>query len=258
MTYIIHSDALAFLKSIPSDSVDLVLTDPPYYGIVRDNWDNSWKSPDEYSDWLEVILRECFRIMGPQGSLLMFHCVGKHAEHPIFRAISDAEQIGMTYRNWLTWKKRRGYGKSHDYLFIREEILWFSKSAGRTEITFNIPLTNIKRGYSGFNPAYPAKSEYKRVGNVMNEIWDYDDTLIEEPELMRPKRNCQKPEPLIERLISTHSNSGHLIVDPFVGYGTTGVVALKNGRKFLGCEGIEKDAMEANSRCIDVEKENYD
>jgi DNA modification methylase len=86
---------------------------------------------------------------------------------------------------------------------------------------------------------YPAKSEFKRVSNVWDDI----------PEIMRPKRTAQKPTQLMDRLISTHSNEGDLIVDPFVGFGTTGISALQLGRRFQGSEAIVADAKEANNRC---------
>ena len=63
---------------------------------------------------------------------------------------------------------------------------------------------------------------------------------------------CQKPEPLVGRIIDTHSNPGDLVVDFFAGYGTTGIAALKRGRRFLGCEAIEADALAANVRCLDA------
>jgi site-specific DNA-methyltransferase (adenine-specific) len=66
---------------------------------------------------------------------------------------------------------------------------------------------------------------------------------------MRPKRRAEKPIPLMERIIQTHSNQGDLVVDPFCGSGTTGVAALKLGRRFLGNERIEEDAVKANERC---------
>jgi DNA modification methylase len=115
-------------------------------------------------------------------------------------------------------------------------------SSERTKVTFNIPLTNIKRGYNGFNSKYPAKSEFKRVSNVWTDI----------PELMRPERNTQKPIALMERIIQTHTNPGDLVVDTFCGWGTTGVAALKLGRVFLGCERIPEDAKLANERCLAV------
>ena len=64
----------------------------------------------------------------------------------------------------------------------------------------------------------------------------------------RPERSCRRPLPLISRLIKTHSDQGDLVVDFFAGYGTTGIVAHNLGRRFLGCEQVEKDAQEADRR----------
>lgn len=239
--YVRSQDACAFIESLEDASVGLVLIDPPYYGIVDDSWDNQWASEDDYVSWLSVMCYAARKKLTPAGSLLVFGGVGKHGSHPFFRVISELEKK-FHFRNLITWKKRRAYGKSHDYLFCREEIAWFSCSEERTGVTFNIPYTDVKRGYDGFNKKYPAKSEYKRVSNVWDDI----------PELMRPERNCQKPEPLIKRLVETHSNPGDLVVDFFAGWGTTGVVALKCGRRFLGCEAIADDAALANSRCVEA------
>lgn len=142
---------------------------------------------------------------------------------------------------------------SHDYLFTREEIAWYSVSPERTEVIFNIPLLDVKRGYSGFNKKYAAKSQYKRVTNVWSDI----------TELFKTERATQKPIALMERLIETHSNMGDLVVDVFSGWGTTGVAALRKQRRFLGCERIESDAIKANERCIkeimnSVTKENLE
>ena len=236
--YIKPIQAKALLAEIPPKSVDLILIDPPYYGIVEDAWDNQWKTENDYCDWLIDHLRLAATRLNALGSLIVFGGIGKHESHPFFSVILRVEKF-LCFRNLITWKKRRAYGKSHDYLFCREEIAWFSASSERTAVTFNVPLTSEKRGYAGFNPKYPAKSEFKRVSNVWDDI----------PELMRPERSCQKPEPLIERLIDTHSNQGDLVVDFFSGYGTTGIVALKRNRRFIGCEVIKADAEAANERC---------
>jgi site-specific DNA-methyltransferase (adenine-specific) len=142
----------------------------------------------------------------------------------------------------VTWQKKRAYGKSHDYLYCREEILWFSKSQERTEVTFNIPYLDEKRGYAGFSEKYPAKSEFKRVSNVWNDI----------TELFKTEREAQKPLPLLERIINTHSNKNDLVIDFFSGWGTTGVAAIKLGRQFKGCEKDIEDAEKANARCQEV------
>lgn len=172
-----HSDATTFLSTI--SGAQLVLIDPPYFGIVDEAWDNQWESETDYVRWLTDICAVAKECLTETGSLLMFGGIGKHGSHPLFRVMSALEsEVGFTFRNMITWKKRRAYGKSHDYLFCREEIVWYSVSPERTGVTFNIPLLAEKRGYAGFDPKHPAKSEFKRVSNVWDDI----------PELMRPSR----------------------------------------------------------------------
>lgn len=242
MIKLVASNAQPFLERL-TKLVSLFLIDPPYYGIVDDSWDNQWKTPREYLDWMFLHLALARKKAAPNGSLLCFQGIGRPGEPWVIDELrSIATSAGWHYRNWITWKKRRAYGKSHDYLFCREEIFWFTVSKERTACTFNIPLLDVKRGYAGWSDRYPAKSEFKRVSNVWDDI----------PELMRPERTCQKPERLIERLIATHSNPGDLVCDFFAGYGTTGMVAKKMGRHFTGCEAIAADAKAASARMAAV------
>lgn len=238
VTYVHAQRAEDFIPTLPDQGVQLVLTDPPYFGIVSDHWDNQWANERAFADWLTGIFLSLLPKLTPTGSLVFFSGLGKHGSHPLFRVVTALEDGGYYFRNWVTWKKLRGYGKSHDYLYVREEILWFSKSPERTDVTFNKPYLNELRGYTGWDEDHPAHSEYKRVGNVFTDI----------PELFKPERVCQKPEPLMDRLVFTHSNKGNLVVDPFVGWGSTGVSAVSQGREFLGCEAIERDAVAADAR----------
>lgn len=123
-------------------------------------------------------------------------------------------------------------------------VLWFSRSPERTGVTFHKPYTDLL-AIPAFDPKYQSDNPFKRVGNVWTDV----DPVIEDvTELFRPKRSCQKPPKLMDRLISTHSNEGDLIVDPFSGWGSTGVSAASLGRRFLGCEAIESDALAADER----------
>lgn len=232
-------DAESFIPTLADDSVDLFLLDPPYYKVVKSKWDHAWATPEAYVEWLVGLYVLAKPKLKAHGSLLSFAGLGEHDCHPVFDVVRELEKH-YVFRNWITWKKRRAYGKSHDYLYCREEILWFSKSSERTEVTFNVPLLDEKRGYEGFDKRHPAKSEFKRVSNVWTDIID------DIPELMRPEREAQKPPALMERLVSTHSNPGDLVVDFFSGYGSTGIAAHKLGRRFLGCERIEEDALKAD------------
>ncbi len=108
---------------------------------------------------------------------------------------------------------------------------WFSASAKERDYTFNVPFLDER-------PRRQGKTEFKKVTNVWADI-----ELVN-----RPERSCRRPLPMIGRLIKAHSNPGDLVVDFFSGYGTTGIVAHNLGRRFLGCEQVEADAIEADRR----------
>jgi site-specific DNA-methyltransferase (adenine-specific) len=239
VSYVAASDAKDFLVSLKDESVDLFLIDPPYFGIVRDLWDNQWPNSDEYAAWLVGLCTLARQKVKPAGSLIMFQAIGRHQQHPIFQVISGVEREGWCFRNWITWKKARAFGRRKDYLFGRDEILWFSASADPGAVTFNVPFTDQK------TKRPTAKHAFRRVTNV----WD-DIELVN-----RPERSCRRPLPLLGRLIKAHTNAGDLVVDFFAGYGSTGIVAHNLGRRFLGCEAIETDAQEADRRVAAVARQ---
>jgi DNA modification methylase len=233
-------EALHLAKRLQPGQIHLLLFDPPYYGVVKDSWDHQWKSVEDYVEWFLEMLRAYQPALHPTASVVFFGGVGRHGERPLFEVMRAIEKENLLhYRNLITWKKRRAYGKSHDYLFVREEIVWYSVSEERTAITFNVPYLAKKREYSGWKSSSPAKSPYLRVGNVWEDI----------TELFAPKRICQKPLPLMDRLVLTHSNPGDWVCDPFVGWGTTGMSALRANRRFIGGERIVEDADAADARC---------
>jgi DNA modification methylase len=221
-------DAMDFIPMLEDGSVSLLASDPPYFGIVADEWDNTWTSCGAFAEWLYSILFAFAPKLTDDGSIVLFGAIGKHGCHPLFDVMRllEGPNSPYTYRNFITWQKRRAYGKSHDYLFCREEIVWYSKSKERTAVRFNIPLTDVKRGYPGWDKLHPAKSEYKRVSNVWTDI----------PELMRPARSCEKPVSLMRRIVETHSHPGDLVVDLFSGLGATSIAADQCGRRFSGCD----------------------
>jgi DNA modification methylase len=228
--FVVAADARVFLDQLDDASVDLFLIDPPYFA-VRDLWDHDWKTADEYSAWLVALCDVARRKVKPKGSLIMFNGIGRHGEHPIFDVIRGLERGGWCFRNWITWKRSRAFGKSDNYLFGRDEIVWFSASAKPREITFNTPFLDEK-------PKKPGKTEFLKATNVWDDI---------QP-VFRPTRECQRPLPLIARLIRSHSNEGELVSDFFSGSGTTGIVSHNLRRRFLGCEQNESDAEAANRR----------
>jgi site-specific DNA-methyltransferase (adenine-specific) len=225
VNYVVAADAEKFLSALRDESIDLFLIDPPYFKIVRDLWDHQWESADAYAAWLVGLCTLARKKLKPTGSLVMFQAVGKHGQHPVFDVIKGLEKNGWFFRNWITWKKGRAFGKGDNYLYCRDEIIWFSASAERGSFTFNAQWLDEKTKRS-------TKNEFKKVSNVWSDI----------EQVFRPERVCRRPLPLLARLIKTHSNPNDLVVDFFAGFGTTGIVAHNLGRRFMGCEAIEKDA----------------
>jgi DNA modification methylase len=191
----------------------LIICDPPYGEITDEKWDNA-----EYLRWFD----HCARVCADNGTIVMWGGIGKHQNRPFLEFAASIEKQRPFWRilNWITWAKKRAYGKARDYLFTREEMLILVNG---NEYTFNIPLLDKKRGYTGYNPKYPAKSEFLRRTNVWSDI----------TEMFRDKIHpTQKPDELYKVIIETHSKETDTVYDPCAGSGTTARAAMSTGRRF--------------------------
>ena len=210
----------AFEQDPSRGQFPLIICDPPYGGITKEDWDVS----SSYDQWF----LHCADHATPDATIVMWGGVGKYRNRPFLRfAASVEDHAGWQIKNWITWAKKRAYGVSDNYLFTREECLILT----RGKPTFNIPLLEVKRGYAGYNAKYPAKSEYLRRTNVWTDI----------TEIFKGKVHpTQKPDALYEVLIATHSSPGDVVYDPCAGSGVTVRAARKLGRNFCVVEKEEK------------------
>jgi DNA modification methylase len=198
--------------------ITCMTADPPYGAISKEKWEikNATKL---YRD----IALESKKELIKGGSLLVWGGIGKPGHRDFLHAILQMEDSELHMHNLITWRKKRAYGKKDDYLFTREELAWFILNEERPAV-FNIPLLSEKRGYAGYNPKYPAKSEYLRRTNVWTDV----------TEMMRGKiHDAEKPVPLYEIIYSTHSNPGDTILDVCSGSGAAGRAAMNLGRKII-------------------------
>ena len=217
----------------------LCIMDPPYGGIVDEPWDKVEETlvhaPSDWKPWhrweftrtMLGWVRECIPFQRDGDALYFFGGTGKPKFRPFYEFAASVE-LETEYHliDHVTWKKRRAYGQQRSYLYTREELLYLVKGSEKPT-TFHIPLLPELRGYPGYNPAFPAKSDHLRRTNVWTDI----------PELLRGKVHpTQKPEALLEIPILAHTNVGDLVLDPFAGSGSTAKAARAHDRRFVVVE----------------------
>ncbi|MBQ9575895.1 MAG: site-specific DNA-methyltransferase [Muribaculaceae bacterium] len=219
MTNIILGDCLNELKSINSNSVDLIIADPPY-NVGKDYGNKSDKQDfDNYIDFSKKWLSESHRILKKSGTIYVF--IG-------FRYISYLYQImekdlGMNFVNWISWHYTQGIGKTKGFSPRHDDILMFSKSSN---YTFNLDDIRIPQKF------------YRKVNNMRGanpgDVWDV--SHVHYCQKGRQPHPTQKPEAIIERMVLASSNEGDLVVDPFSGSGTTLRVCQQLKRNAIGIE----------------------
>ncbi len=232
-----HADVFDFLAQIEDKSVDLVVTDPPY-AIAKEDWDE-FPSLEVYVDWCDRWLAEVARILAPHGSA---YVCGFSEILADVKARSAKRFDGC---RWLIWYYRNKANLGRDWGRSHESIIHLRKEDTKVDVDA------IRVPYNGHTTKYPARiqavsSQYGR--GVRRDKWEPHPLgakprdVIEIPVICngmaeKTPHATQKPEALIEKLILASSKPGQLVVDPFVGSGTTAVVASRLERRWIAGDG---------------------
>lgn len=227
---IYNENCITYMKTLPNESVDLIIADPPYFKIVKNEWDNQWKTQEEYLQWCNEWTKECYRILKPTGNFYVWGGVGKNKEHPFLRYIINTEDMGFIFQDWITWKKQKGLGSRKGYMFIREELILFTKQ--EKDFTLNTPyLDEIAKNHGRLSKD---KINYKRCGNVWVDINEVTvGNLIHTERVNHP---TQKPLKACDRIIQTSSNEGDVVYIPFAGSGSEIISCIENSRQWIATE----------------------
>jgi site-specific DNA-methyltransferase (adenine-specific) len=232
-------DCIAILKSIPDCSVDCCITDPPYnisgyddkkeIGWYKSNklWaekkkfnkiDAEWDkfSDSNYHDFTLSWINEIKRILKPNGNIAIFGSI-----HNIYRIGAILEDLDIKTINSIVWFKRNAFPNITQRMFCEstEQIIWATNNSKKhaKNWTFNYKTMKEMNG-----------------GKQMRNMWDIPSTPQKERKF--GKHPSQKPEEVLDRLVKALTNDGDIIIDPFLGSGTTAVMAKKNNRHFIGID----------------------
>ncbi|MCC6678628.1 MAG: site-specific DNA-methyltransferase [Phycisphaerales bacterium] len=229
-------DAFEGLSRLPDESVDLVLTDPPYNiasagrtTIVRGQimstqkaW-GSWDSLDAaaYDAMIQRLVAECYRVLKPGGSFYMFSA---REQNGVF--IRYAEQCGFSYRNQLAIVKTT-------------PLPSMAKKNWRS--AFELCLYVVKGTDS--RPGMPGTFNFVSQKELVNVYYH--------PSCAKVTRHpTEKPFEMMKRIVRVSSNPGDLVLDPFMGSGTTAAACVETGRRFVGFETNPEYIKMANGRIL--------
>jgi len=220
--YDLHlGDCLNEMKKIPEKSIDLVLTDPPYnlglfmekratnLGAMRSNhfvasnWDHI--KQEEWEQNISDFFSEASRVLKSRGGLIIFMGIIK-----VETIIKLAEKFNFYYKTTGIWHKKNPMPRNMNLHFINSTESW---------------VYFINKGKTG---------TFNNEGKAIHDF--YESSSIKASEKKYGKHPTQKPIELMEHFVKILSNKNNIVLDPFMGSGSTGVAAILNNRKFIGIE----------------------
>jgi len=227
-------DCLELLRSIPAEQASLVVTSPPY-NIGKEYEQRT--QIHHYIQWQEQVIRECHRVLAHDGSICWQ--VGNYVDngsilpidillHPIF------DSLRMKMRNRIVWHFEHGLHCARRLSGRYEVIVWYTKS---DDYTFHLDPIRVRQKYPGkkhFKGPNIGKPSCNPLGKNPGDVWLIPN--VKSNHVEKSGHPCQFPVELIERLILALTDPGDLVIDPFMGVGTTQAAAILNGRRTAGAE----------------------
>jgi len=219
-------DSIKLMKKIESDSIDMIFADPPYFlsndgitcsggkmvSVNKGTWDKSTGIKDVHlfnKKWLE----QCKRILKPNGTIWV-----SGTYHNIYSVGFALRELDYVILNNITWYKRNAPPNLSCRYFTHstETVLW-AKLSKKSKHYFDYQTMKIENG-----------------NKQMRDVWEIP--TVKKSEKKHGKFPAQKPEKLLERIIQSSTKEGDLILDPFNGSGTTGIVAKRLNRSYIGID----------------------
>lgn len=224
---LLHGDALLLLKKIEPQSIDMIFADPPYFlsgdgitcsggkmvSVNKGKWDEKISIKEKHK-FNKKWIRECKKVLKDEGTIWISGTM-----HNIYSIGMALEEEGFKIINNITWKKLNPPPNISCRAFVHstETVLWAKKDITKARYKFNYDVM-------------------KKLNNnkQMKDVWET--SLTKSSEKKCGKHPTQKPIELLEKIILASTDENDLILDPFNGSGTTGIVANRLKRKYIGIE----------------------
>lgn len=243
---LLQGDCLTVLEKITDLSIDMIFADPPYnlsndgftcqggrmVSVNKGDWDRSQGVEADYL-FHQTWIAACNRKLRPGGTLWI-----SGTYHSIYQCGYALQVEGMHILNDIAWFKPNASPNLSCRMFTasHETLLW-ARTSKKDKHVFN--YKEMKHG------EWHETDAIKKADKQMRSVWHIP--LTKKSEKAFGRHPTQKPEALLERVVLASTNPGDLVLDPFMGSGTTGVAALRHGRRFIGIE-MDKDYLDGIAR----------
>jgi len=289
-----NKDCLEFLKEIPDNSIDLVNVDPPYFEIVKNDWDNQWKSEQEYLDWCKEWTEECFRVLKPNRCFYVWGTTKTDTflryKLNVLNNIKDAH-----YQNWIIWhydwggRTKKTFARKHEDLFMYSKGKTFlfnaddvrEERAVKTNMALQRKMNLLEKKIANPSIVFGAKDDKSwktySLDKIASQDWQAELVSLKAknatfekgkiPTDVWMKNNhttskeyagwhpTQKPISILQRTILANTNPGDTVLDIFSGSGSTMIASVLCGRNFAGCEMSEEYYTKSLERLEELTKE---
>ena len=239
-------DCLELLKDIPSNSLQLVVTSPPYN--IGKEYEKRVKL-DSYLKQQKKVISECVRVLAPSGSICwqVGNFVDKGSIIPLDTALYPIfSSLGLRMRNRIIWHFEHGLHCSRRFSGRYETIVWFTKS---DDYIFNLDPIRVPQKYPGkkyFKGPKAGQYSCNPLGKNPGDLWVIPN--VKSNHIEKTSHPCQFPVELIERLVLSMTNKNDWVLDPFVGVGSSIIAAIRHGRRGVGAEILPKYVRIARQR----------
>jgi DNA modification methylase len=236
MNNLIFGNAFDILSNIESNTIDLIVTDPPYHV----NYQNAtWDKKDEFYTNTEQWVKGCIRILKPHGSMWSF--MSYQNVIPFIEICNKYATVQLD--NWSIWARNKGRGSTKKLKSLREDIIHVTKHPkihtwNKLSVCREVIAPYVKdgrpRGWILDNET-GKRIRWTGLGNVFWYSAPQHNSIAE-----KQYHPCQKPVMLMQRLILLSSNPQEVVLDPFMGVGTTPIACITTNRNYIGIENDPK------------------
>lgn len=236
-----NGDCLSLLKEIPDETIDLIITSPPY--CMKKAYENPSDDINTFKETHNRIFDDIYRILKPGGSICWQ--VGYHVNdasiipldyliYNIFTEKNEKLKYPLVLRNRIIWTFGHGLNSTQRFSGRHETILWFTKGE---KYEFNLDSVRVPQKYPG-KRYYKGDRKGELSGNPLgknpSDVWDIPN--VKANHIEKTDHPCQFPVVIPQRLIKALTSEKDVVLDPFMGSGTTALAALLEDRKFIGSE----------------------